>query len=76
MGLLRSTTSLAVLAAVLATGVGASSVAFDRTSSATLNATNTTSLFASLRGTLGVSFEVAPIALVLIAGMVLLFGVR
>lgn len=76
MGLLRSTTSLAVLAALVATGVGASSVAFDRTSSATLNATNTTSLFASLRGALGVSFEAAPLAVVLIAGMVLLLGVR
>jgi hypothetical protein len=76
MGMLRSVTSLAVLAAVLATGVGASSVAFDRTSAATLNATNSTSLFGSLRGSLGVSFEAAPIVLILIAGVVLVLGVR
>lgn len=76
MGLIRSVTSLAVLAAILATGVGASSVAFDRTSSATLNATNTTTLFGNLEGSLGVSFEAAPIVLVLVAGVVLLLGVR
>jgi hypothetical protein len=76
MGLLRSTTSLVVLAALLGTGVGASSIAFSRTSAAQLNATNTTSLFGSLRGTLGASFEAAPLVVVLIAGIVLLLGVR
>jgi hypothetical protein len=76
MGLLRSVTSLVVLAAVLATGVGASSVAFDRTSSATLNQTNTTTLFGNLEGSLGASFEVAPVVLLLVAGIVLLAGVR
>jgi hypothetical protein len=76
MGLIRSTTSLALLAALFATGIGASSVAFNRSSASTLNATNTTTLFSDLRGALGNSFEVAPVALLLIAGIILLLGVR
>jgi hypothetical protein len=74
--LIRSTTSLGLLAALIATGLGASSVAFDRTSASTLNATNTTTLFGNLRGTLGTSFEAAPIVLLLVAGVVLFLGVR
>jgi hypothetical protein len=76
MGLIKSTTSLVILAALLGTGVGASSIAFSRSSAAQLNTTNTTSLFSNLEGTLGVSFEAAPLALVLIAGIILLLGVR